>query len=246
MSICPGRVHVDRHFAGTISTRDERSLRPHLLECDSCRAYYGRSHLLSQLDPTALRPEERLGRGLGLSRPGHVLPYVVSALALAACLLLWARPHSATDGFAARGGAAAPPASRVLVFQASERQTPARAGSSIGAHDELAFAYENGAAKARLMIFGVDEHAHVYWFYPAWTRVEDNPVAVPIATDGARHELPEAITQDLDGKQLLVHALFVDGATSVADVEGLLRTHPSGPLPIAGGIESTTSFIVRP
>ena len=33
---------------------------------------------------------------------------------------------------------------------------------------------------------------------------------------------PEAITQDLDGKQLLVHALFVDGATSVADVEGLL------------------------
>ncbi len=250
MSTCAKRVLVDRHFAGTVSTQDERSLRAHLLECDACRVHYGRHHLLSQLDPTARKPEERLGRGLGLSggRRGQVLSFSLSALALAACLLLWARPPSATDGFTARGGAAPEPASRVLVYQATERRAPARAGSAIGAHDELAFAYENGAGKARLMIFGTDEHAHVYWFYPAWTRPEDDPVGVPIAKDSARHELPEAITQDLDGRELLVHALFLDGATSVRDVEALLRAHPSnpGPLPIAGAIESTTSFIVRP
>jgi len=246
MSACRERAHVDRHFAGTISTRDERSLRAHLLECDACHAYYGRHHLLSQLDPTALRPEERLGRALGVGARASVLPYVVPFVAMAACLLLWVRAPSATDGFASRGGGVAQPASHVLVYQATERRTPARAGSSIGAHDELAFAYENGAGKPRLMIFGTDEHAHVYWFYPGWTRPEDNPVAVPIATDGARHELPDAISQRLDGRQLLVHALFVDGATSVQDVEAQLRSHPSGPLPIAGAIESTTSFIVKP
>jgi hypothetical protein len=248
MNVCPQGGLVDRHFAGTISTHDERSLRTHLLECDRCRAYYGRHHLLSQLDPTALRPEDRIGRalGLGMGARVHALPYAMSLLAMAACLLLWLRPPSTTLGFASRGGAAPQAASRVLVYQATEGRTPAQAGESIGSHDELAFAYENGAGKPRLMIFGTDEHAHVYWFYPAWTRPEDNPVAIPVSTDGARHELDDAVVQPLDGKRLDIHALFVDRTISVREVEALLRAHPTGPLPIERAIESTTSFIVGP
>jgi hypothetical protein len=246
MSACIQRRRVDEHFAGAISPENEHSLRAHLLLCDACRAYYARHHLLAQLDPSAMRPEERLGRALGFQGRARVLPYAVSALALAACMVLWLRAPSAGDGFAARGGEVAQAASRIVVYQATDRRAPARAGSTLGAHDELAFAYENGGGKPRLMIFGADEHAHVYWFYPAWTRPEDNPVAVPIATDAARHELAEAVSQPLDGKRLDIHALFVDGAVSVQDVETLLRAHPSGPLPIPGAIESTTSFIVGP
>jgi hypothetical protein len=249
MSTCPSRGHVDQHFAGTISAADERSMRAHLLECPLCRQYYGRHHLLSQLDPTAMCPQERLGQALGIAgneQRGHVWPYAVALVAMAACVLLWLRPPSSTEGFASRGGADREAASRVLVYQATDRRAPALAGSSIGAHDELAFAYENGAGKPRLMIFGTDEHAHVYWFYPEWTRPDDKPVAIPIAIDGARHELKEAITHHLDGKQFLVRALFVDGPIPVQEVETLLLAHPSGPLPIAGAIESSISFTVEP
>jgi hypothetical protein len=248
MSTCRERALIDRHFAGTISSRDERSIRAHLLACDACRVYYGRSHLLSRLDPTAVRPEERIGRALGLVSRPSIWPYVGPLLAAAACVALWAsgamRTPSATDGFASRGTATAEAPSHVLVYRATERGAPTRAGTSIGAHDELAFAYENGAAKARLMIFGTDEHARVYWFYPAWTQPEENPVAVPIATDKARHELPDAIGHDFGGRQLVIHSLFVDSAPSVREVEALLRAHPSGALPIDGAMETTTSFIV--
>ena len=246
MNGCLERARVDRHFAGVISAPEERVLRAHLLDCDTCRAYYGRQHLLARLDPTAMSAEERLGRALGIRARTPAWPYVASVVALAACALLWLRPPSATDGFASRGEEAAQPASRVLVYQATERGTPVRAGSSLGRRDELAFAYENGAGKPRLMVFGTDEHAHVYWFYPEWIRPEDNPVAIPVATDGGRHELDEAITQHLDGNRLDIHALFVDGALSVQEVEALLRAHPSGPLPIPGAMQSTTSFIVGP
>jgi hypothetical protein len=193
-----------------------------------------------------MRPEDRIGQALGIGGRAHVWPYVASFAAMAACVLLLIRPSPSTDGFASRGGAAQEAASRVLVYHSLFGGSPARAGSSIGAHDELAFAYENGAGKPRLMIFATDEHAHVYWFYPEWTRPEDNPVAVPISTDGARHELTEAITHPLDGRELVVRALFVDGAVPVRDVEAMLHAHPSGPLPIAGAIESTTSFAVDP
>jgi MFS transporter, DHA1 family, tetracycline resistance protein len=60
------RALVERHFAGTISQVEERSMRPHLPACESCRTYYERHLVLSRLDPDALAAEERLGRGLGI------------------------------------------------------------------------------------------------------------------------------------------------------------------------------------
>src|ERR1700677_1638964 len=97
MNACPERGCVDRHFSGTISVAEEHALRAHLLECDACRAYYARHRLLAQLDPVAMSSEQRLGRALGFRDRPHVLPYVASALALAACVLLWLRPPSSTD-----------------------------------------------------------------------------------------------------------------------------------------------------
>jgi Putative zinc-finger len=256
MSPCPVRTSIDRHFEGTISPRDERRMREHLPACESCHEYYERHLVLARLDPAALPAEGRVGKGLGFGRRrfATVIPLgVIGTLAAAAALMLVVRSGGDPNGFSARGNVSTAPASRVVVYDVQPGKAPILAGETIGRHDELAFAYENGAAKSRLMVFGLDEHRHVYWFYPAWTRESDNPVAVPIERGASRRELPEAVSQALDGALLEVHALFVDQPISVREVETLVRTQvpepsasaaPPSPLPIPGAVESTVSFVV--
>jgi hypothetical protein len=255
MTVCPERAHVDRHFEGSIDPEAERTMRDHMPGCDACRAYYGRRLLLAELDPASLPARERIAQGLGLRRPlrgARVLAFgALPVLAAAAALLLWwrAAPDPAL-GFAARGGVQREAASRVFVYDVRPGSAPSLAGGSVGRHEELAFAYENGAAKNRVMIFGVDEHRHVYWFYPAWTNEADDPVAVPIATDGRRHELPDAVRHDFDGVRLDIHALFVDRPVSVRQVEALVRARPDGDVAslgaVPGAVEDHASFTLAP
>ena len=249
MTDCTMRAHVDRHFAGTISPGAERVMREHLSTCDSCRGLYGRHLLLARLDPQGLSSAERIARGLGLRlRPKITAMRVaaVTATAVAAALLL--RIHSGTDGFSARGGVGGPAASasRVFVYEVSPGRAPALARDALRSGDELAFAYENGASKRRLVIFGVDEHGHVYWFHPAWTRESDDPVAIPIEADDQRHELPVAIRQPFDGEHLDIRSVFMDDPISVHQVEALLRKSPRGPLPIPGALETSLTVAVAP
>ena len=122
----------------------------------------------------------------------------------------------------------------------------APATRSIGG-DELAFAYENGPGKTRLAVFGVeDANRRVYWYYPAWTQPDEDPVAIPVETDGRRHELPDAVRQVFDGPLLEIHALFLDAPLSVRRIEALFEEHPAGPLPIPGAVESVTTLSVTP
>ncbi len=249
MNGCTMRAHVDSHFAGTISPNAERAMREHLASCDSCRGVYQRHLLLARLDPEALPSEERIARGLGLRRGRGVAATRVGLMvAAAAVLALLVRAHAGADGFTSRGGIVtfAGPTSRVLVYDIREGMAPAPAESALRAGDELAFAYENGAAKRRLLVFGTDERGHVYWFHPAWTNDADNPVAIPIETDGARHELPEAIRQRFDGAHLEIRSVFVDDPVSVRQVEALLRDHPRGALPIPGAVETSVVLAVTP
>jgi hypothetical protein len=102
------------------------------------------------------------------------------------------------------------------------------------------------------MIFGLDDRKNVYWFYPAWTNPADDPVAIPIETDGERHELPDAVRQPMSGR-VEIHALFVDEPLSVKDVESSLRGDAAkslgrGPAGVLGPnpIESTAVFTVGP
>jgi hypothetical protein len=251
MTVCIERGRVDRHFEGTITPDGERAMREHLPECDACRAYYERWLLLSRLDPAAPPPETRIARGLGL--PGSrsaLLPFSIAGaatlVAAAAAILLFVRSGSESIGFTARGGTPRTAVSRVFIYDVQPGKPAAPASASVARGDELAFAYENGAAKERLMIFGLDEHHHVYWFYPAWTSQADNPVAIPIEHDEVRHELPEAVRHDFDGSRLEIRSLFLDRPLSVTQVEAMLRQNPVGPLPIPGAIETPTSFAVAP
>ncbi|MGH7435077.1 MAG: zf-HC2 domain-containing protein [Polyangiaceae bacterium] len=250
MSGCPMRTEIKRHFAGALPPRDERALRNHLPGCDACRDLYGRHVLLARLDPKALPAEERIARGLGLRAAPATVPMrlaVTVAAAAAVALVVSRMPARSTEGFSSRGHVAAQtPTSRLFVYDVPRGAPPSLAGDVVHGGDELAFAYENGAAKRRLAVFGVDEHGHVYWFYPAWTREDDDPVAVPIETGPGRHELPEAVLQRFDGEHLQIHGVFVDDPVSVRQIEALVHDDPQGPIRIVAAVDAAVALSVLP
>lgn len=226
---CIQQQRVDRHFDGTLAPNDEQVMREHLPSCGACRARYERLLVLESLDPGALRAEDRIGRGLGIGKPRPAVlrwPAPAAALAIAAAFLLFfgTRALRPQDGeFTARGGGETG-GSSVLVYKSAPLGKPTRAGEAIGAHDELAFAYENASAKRYLMIFGIDEHRHVFWYHPGWANPADDPTSIAIETTPGVHHLHEAIAQDLDGRELEIHALFTDSPLSVKAVERIVAS----------------------
>ena len=270
MTTCIEKPLVDAHFEGTISPAGETRLRAHLPTCASCTEYYERRVLLARLDPGALSVEERLARGLGLPARGAGAPNerdedlgasgrraplgklgLLGLVAAAALLLLWfasRKPHG--DEFAARGG---PPrtAPYVRVYRATKGGVPEPLVGPMRRDDELAFAYESVAGKERLMVLGLDEHGHVYWFHPAWTDESADPEAVPAATSPELHPLREAISHDFDGRTLEIHALFsstTSTARTVRSVERLLagKKAPLGPLELPETIDVVAPVEIAP
>jgi len=219
MNTCGRTRAVDRHFAGALGPRRERALRQHLPACEVCRARYERHLLLAPLDPRALPAERRIAIGLGL-RPGRAWrrPALAAAAAAAALCALLLIGRSGPSEFTARGPHSRP--AQLLVYRVPPGGSPVRAGRSMAAADELAFAFENPHGWRRLLVFGVDEHLHIYWYHPAWTEASSDPSAVPIASTG---ELPEAISHRYDGRRLVLHAVFTDEAITVRQVEAMIR-----------------------
>jgi hypothetical protein len=263
---CDMQALVDAHFARTITPADERALRPHLGDCEPCRARYRRQLLLARLDPEAPSPEERIASGLALgpgsagehestplSPPGRlfrlVLPAATVVAAAAAVLMLVGRPDPG-DGFAARGGArdasawessaASPP---LRVYRVVEGAPPVPVTGSVGRDDELAFAYENTVGKKYVMIFGVDENGRAYWFHPAWIRADEEPRAIEARKGGGLVTLPDAISHAIAGTQLDVHALFVDEPLTVKQAEARLA---AGTLATSGAVHHVQRFEITP
>ncbi len=247
---CREIERVDRHFARRLSTEEERAMREHLPGCAACRARYERHLVLEELDPDAPGAQARLAAGLGLEEPQRASVYrfaaPISAIVAvaAAILLVLGRPWSAGDaGFTARGGGATDQGAEILVYRGASR-----AGELLGRDDELAFAYANSAGKAYLMIFGVDEQRHVYWYYPAWTDPKAEPRSVPIEKTDAPRSLPDAVRQPIEGKALDIRAVFGDEALSVKDVERMIEAAPAGAAAYVtrpGVIERSTRFRVE-
>jgi hypothetical protein len=211
---------IDAHFAGTIAPPDEGALRAHLYSCPSCRGYYRRHLLFSRFDPRAKSAKARIARGLGLRlkrKDGAVWTWAVAFSAAVVLAVVVPLTRRAPSEFSARGGnERGEPAFFAYRMNPSVELAP---GSTIHASDDLAFAYANPSGFRRLLVYGVDEHKHVYWYYPAWSNPGDDPHAVAVASDPQVRELPEAIRHDLDGRELTLHAVFLDGDTGVRDVE---------------------------
>jgi hypothetical protein len=256
---CPKTKWVDAHFAMTITLEDERELRVHLDSCDACRSRYRRRQMLARLDPEAPPAEARLAHGLGLAVDapakkandgrGNVVALrafaVAAVVALAAMMLfrVTTKPVGDGDGFTARG----PGSSTVQIVRATKGSEPSLVEGAIRADDELAFAYDNAKQKPYLLVFGVDEHGHVYWYHPAWTNAAEDPAAIRIDASGGRHELREAVAHDLDGTTLEIHALFADRPMTVREIEKMVggRHAPIGRFDVPGGDDYVTTVTVR-
>jgi hypothetical protein len=153
-----------------------------------------------------------------------------------------------SDEFTARGASIETrPALLVYAMRTAERFPAVEA--KIRAGDDLAFAYTNASGYKHLFVFGVDEHRHVYWYYPAWTSADDDPHGVDVAAGPEVRELPEAIRHELDGRELTIHAVFLDDDTSVKRIEAMLAARARAPgdaLPFARAYEQRITIEVAP
>jgi hypothetical protein len=219
---------VDRHFTGRLAPAKETAMRAHLPGCAACRDRYQRHLSLARIDRRVPSARERLARGLGLdagtaraTRSGTRAGLALVAAA-AVALVLVARPRTRSDdaGFLARG--AATRAGGLWIYRVTDGAAPSLVSGALAAGDELAFAYANPASKRYLAIFGVDEHRHVFWYYPSWVVGAPPPSAVPASAGPGPHELPEAVRHPLDGRRLDVYALFTDEHLGVAAIEQAL------------------------
>jgi hypothetical protein len=221
--------HVHRlvaaHFRGRISTRAEREMRVHLVECADCRATYDRHLHLAAVDPAgALSPAARIAGGLGLPvrRPRALRLKTWLSLAAGACataaavvILLHARPPSDFEPRGRTFGSG----SQLLTYEVPRGAAPRPIAAEMRTDSALAFAYANVGRKSRLMVFAVDENRQTYWYHPAWRSATENPVAIAIERDQTLHEIPQATTHRFAGRRLQVFGVFLEQAASVREME---------------------------
>jgi hypothetical protein len=198
--------------------------------------------LLSSIDPQAKKPQDRLGMGLGLApapKPSKVAPFVMT-LCAAAALLLFVVPlkNNGSGEFYARGAAGATDPN-LLSYRIERGQLPKSLGKVMRAADELAFAYANPGAYEKLMVFAVDEHRHVFWYHPEWTRQTEDPHAIPISPGAELREIPAAVSHSFDGTDLTLFAVFTNEDLSVRKVEQMVQRSKSldDPLPVKGVVK---------
>jgi hypothetical protein len=248
------RALIEAHFSRRISPSEERIMRAHLEACEACGKVYDAHLLFEKMSGESERWRDRLATGLGLDtgRQRAAAPVWLAAGFVAAAALLLLRVGAAKHGganaepeFAARGTMVAEePRVRVYTLDPVREVDPNR---RVKASDRLAFAYTNPTAFRNLLVFGVDEHRHVYWYYPAWHSRDEHPRAVAIEGGPAARELPEGIRHDLDGHRLTVHAVFLNEEMPVERVEEIVAGVASQdePLHLPGAYEQRVTVDVE-
>lgn len=220
---CLRQLQVDAYFAGRLKEGEEKLLRDHLPQCASCRVRYERHLLLERLSVGAPSAKLRLGRSLGfagISRPARRIGFgiglgIAAAAVLALSVALVRTNHS---GFYARGEAR----SAVLTYQTESGAPPRPLARTMGPNDELAFAYDNAEGFPYLMVFAVDEQERVYWYHPAWTSSDQDPVAIALSEGSGLQELTEAVRHELPSGELRLVTCFLEEKLSVKSLEAML------------------------
>ncbi|AKU94919.1 hypothetical protein AKJ09_01583 [Labilithrix luteola] len=263
MSISPSEEHELRdHLEGCSAcrTRYEKQLLLASLDANAPppHARLGRAlgfaveDAVASQAPVESTKDQGAPRSLRLVR--RLAPLSVIT-AVAAAFVLYVR-GSSEQGFTARGRGDTIASSRGIetagILHVYRAPSAAPAGSqgtlvpvvdAVRANESLAFGIVNADDASHVMIFGVDESSRVYWFYPEWTNPAETPSAVPITKDRALHTMPDAITHPYAGRELHVHALFLNHAATVKEVEARLVS-PARPLALADGHDYVLSFEV--
>ncbi|HXI54820.1 MAG TPA: hypothetical protein VNO55_02090 [Polyangia bacterium] len=242
---------VDRHFAGAGSPARDQRMFQHLRQCQRCRDRYRTYSSLEQLVPGGdEQARERLGRGVFRPARRRAVWGVGLGLATvcAAALLVVVRP---SDGFRARGGSGASdgdhPSLSIFRVAADGVTRVQRAGSSMRASEPLAFSFTNPGAAGydHLMVFAVDGHGRVFWFWPAWENPADDPTAIVISPGAQPMELGESIRHPLSPGRITIYGFFSSQAHHVRQVEAALAGGPAG-LTALGGYLWSESLDVTP
>jgi hypothetical protein len=229
MGDCPHAPLVARHFAGSLSANEEQQLREHLPTCAACRGLYQRHGVVAGLDPAARTRQERLGRAIGFRGRRFV-----AALALFVALRTDEPPEFVSRG---SGAAATSHPGSLRIFQAGDGWVKP-AAETIRAGDELTFGYTNPAGKKFLAVYAVDATGEVRWYAPTWTDAKDDPRMIPIEAGPRLRGLGKAVKHELPAGKLTVHAVFLDEALSVRQLEarkddlGLGQPHLVFPLDV--------------
>ncbi len=246
------RSLIEAHFSRRISPHNERMLRAHLSLCEACVKVYDAHLMFERITAGSSMARERLAAALGfrVATQRATTLWVLAAgfaaaLAALAVLRVAGAKHEGVKQeteFAARGGAQVGghevEAPRMLVYALAPTRQLAP-NERMKASDQLAFAYTNPSGFRNLLIFGVDEHRHVYWYHPAWRSQNDHPRALAIESGPEARELPEAVRQDLDGRALSLYAVFLNEDIPVERVEELIVNAQSleEPLPLLGAYQ---------
>ena len=107
----------------------------------------------------------------------------------------------------------------VSAFQARPEGETRRLGSSMAADAALVFSYRNAAGRSHLLIFGVGQDGRIYWYHPQWQDPARPPLAIAAQQGPQSFALTTAVRHPIVGERLTLHALLLDEAPSVQDVE---------------------------
>lgn len=119
----------------------------------------------------------------------------------------------------------------ISVFRALDNEQYKKVDKSIRSDDALAFSYTNGGDYPYdyLMIFAVDTHGEVFWYYPAYEDESTNPLSIDIRPSAEPIPLKEQVRHELNGGKIRIFALFSKEALDVRGVEQIISEDYSDP-----------------
>lgn len=250
---CPSEADLGEYKAGLLDQREHQKIEEHLGECRPCQAYL--IILNEELAEYSKRADEQwdgILAGISASdvkvsvqRPRWYRlwgPISATASVMAGLVLFMVfRQDPSSTRFYARGAGSEDSGVQLFIYRVPSRGMSEPVTSAISASDYLAFAYQNGAKKKYLMIYGIDEQGSIHWYHPEWKSEQDNPRAVSAKPTPGIHELAGAVSHDLGGGKVSVTLLFLDRALSVREAERGIKKANQGETPklLQGAVKKT-------
>ena len=111
------------------------------------------------------------------------------------------------------------------VFRLSGNTEPAPLQKTLHTDDGVLFAYTNLGPEpfSHLMVFAVDDQHQVYWYYPAFLDVRDDPNGITIEKGVSRAGLQEVVVHPFPQGTVTIYGLFSDEPHAVSEVEAAVR-----------------------
>ena len=250
--ICPSKQQVSAYVAGTLTVGAASRMAVHLANCRRCHLRYDAAITITnalRLSPGEFTDETfltdtwaRIASADSPMRPiltppenGMVkwrryLPVAAAALILVGVMLFCAIPSISqkSPGYSASRGTE-PHADRwvsVALFQRTFETTRyTRIVDRLVTGRPIAVAYEDRSSEPfpYLMVFGVDDTGRIYWLFPEYADVNENPLSIDARHDGGYISLPEEVTHDFHPGRVRFYGLFTRSPLDVRRIEADIR-----------------------